>query len=400
MIWKYNAITKGMGNKLAGVFKGTRQEALCFMDENALIVIDLTRDYGALVKELFKRRTLSDATMATFFLDFGMSCESGMNVSETLATLAPTTTDPLLKEAIKKIAQVIEGGETLKAAFENTGVFPRMISTSIDAAERSGNIPEVVKALSEYLKFSDETRKRIIHAFIYPAVLFVAITILTVVISTTLVPKLSLLLPDKAATTFSAKVFLGYSHFMQHYWWFLILIILGIGGVARYLWTNKKNEFVSVLYTMPHVGPLMKEIALSRYFMCLAVYLKSGVPINTAITNIHEAHPTYLTQRFINCRDYIIGGLSFWAAIERDPFFPAFVSHNIRKGEAQGQLKEYVYKVCRHYENRSRAIIEAIVAVIGPAMVVFAVIVFAFIVLTFFMPIYTNIGNMANQLYH
>ena len=92
--------------------------------------------------------------------------------------------------------------------------------------------------------------------------------------------------------------------------------------------------------------------------------------------------------------------MSFWAAIERDPFFPAFVSHNIRKGEAQGQLKEYVYKVCRHYENRSRAIIEAIVAVIGPAMVVFAVIVFAFIVLTFFMPIYTNIGNMANQLYH
>ena len=155
MIWKYTAITKGMGNKLSGVLKGTRQEALCFMDENALIVIDLIPDYGALVKEQFKRKTLSDATMATFFLDFGMSCESGMNVSETLATLAPTTTDPLLKEAIKKIAQVIEGGETLKAAFENTGVFPRMISTSIDAAERSGNIPEVVKALSEYLRFSD-----------------------------------------------------------------------------------------------------------------------------------------------------------------------------------------------------------------------------------------------------
>jgi type IV pilus assembly protein PilC len=400
MIWKYTAITKGMGNRLASVFEGTRADALRFMDENALIVIDLGPDYEACVKELFKRRILSNAIMATFFFDFAMSCESGMNVRETLSTLGATTTDPLLKNVIKKISTAIEGGQSLKTAFESTGAFPKMVSTSIDAAEKSGNISEVVTALSDFLRFTDETRKRIINAFIYPAVLFLAITVLTVVISTALVPKLSLLLPEKASSSLPAKIFLSYSHFMQHYWCLALLIPLMVGGVIHYLWMNKRNGFVTFLYTLPYIGILMKEISLSQYFMCLAVYLKSGVPINDAITNIHEAHPTYLTKKFINCRDYIIGGLSFWSAIERDSFFPAFVAHNLRKGEVQGQLKEYVYKVYRHYEKRSRGTIDAIVAVIGPAMVVFAVIVFAFIVLTFFMPIYTNIGSMAEQLYH
>jgi type II secretory pathway component PulF len=399
MIWKYVAITKGMGKKLSGVFQGTRDEALRFMDENELIVVDLDADYEMIVKDLFKRKTLSNITMATFFHDFGMSCESGMNVSEALTTLGSTTMDPLLKTAIRKILCAIGEGQSLKTAFESTSVFPRMISTSIDAAEKSGNIPEVVTALSEFLKFTDETTKRIIHAFIYPAVLFVAITILTIVISTTLVPKLSLLLPEKASTTLSAKIFLSYSYFMQHYWWLVLLIPFVAGGVIHYLWRNRRNEFVTFLYTLPRIGELIKEISLSRFFMCLGVYLKSGVPINDAITSIHEAYPTHLTQKMMICRDYIVGGLSFWSALERDTFFPAFVSHNIRKGETQGQLKEYVYKVSRHYEKRARSLIEVIVAVIGPAMVVFAVIVFAFIVLTFFMPIYTNIGNMAEQLY-
>lgn len=400
MIWKYTAITKGMGNRLSGVFDGPRAQAVHFMDENALIMIDLTPDYETWIKGLFVRKTLSLATMATFFLDFAMSCESGLNARETLATLAITTSDPLLKGVIRTISLSIEQGQSLKTAFESTAAFPRMVSTSIDAAERSGNIPEVLTAFSEYLRFTDETRMKIINAFIYPVILFIAITILTIVISTTLVPKLSLLLPESSSASLSARVFMGYSHFMQHTWWVVFLIPFVCGGYIHFLWMNRKNEFMAFLYTLPRIGILFKEIALSQYFMCLAVYLKSGVPINEAITNIHEANPTYLTQKFILCRDSIIGGLSFWAAIEKDPFFPLFIVHNIRKGESQGQLKEYVYKVCRHYEKRTRNVINTIIAVIGPAMVVFAVIVFAFIVLTFFMPIYTNIGNMADQLYH
>jgi len=396
MIWKYTAITKGLGNKLVGVCSGSRGDAVQYMDENALIPIELSPDYGAFIRDLLRRKTLSNATMATFFQDLGMSCESGMDVRETLTTLGATTADPLLKNALRKITKMIEEGQTLKAAFESTGVFPKMISTSMDAAERSGNIPEVVTALSEYLKFTDDTSKRMIHAFIYPAVLFIAITILTIVIATTLVPKLALLMPEQASGTFSAKLFFGYSKFMQHFWWVIVLLPIGLGVVAQHQWMHRRSEFVSFVYRM---GALIKEVSLSRYFLCLAVYLKSGVPINDAITYIHQAYPTVLTQHMMTCRDYIVGGLSFWAALERDVFFPPFIAHNIRKGESQGKLKEYVYKVSRHYEKRTRGIIEIIVAVMGPTMVVFAVIVFAFIVLTFFMPIYTNIGNMADQLY-
>lgn len=399
MIWKYTAITKGMGNKLVGVCQGSRADAERFMEENALITIDLSPDYFAFVKEMFQRKTLSNATMASFFQDFGLSCESGMDVREALMTLGSTTVDPLLKKALKQITSMIEEGQTLRTAFESTGVFPKMISTSIDAAERSGNIPEVVAALSEYLRFTDETSKRLVQAFIYPAVLFVAITVLTIVIATTLVPKLAMLMPEQASGTLSAKLFLAYSGFMQHCWWIVVVIPVILGLVAQYFWMHRKNEFVSFIYGFPRVGILFKEISISRYFLCLAVYLKSGVPINDAITHIHQALPTVLTQRMMTCRDYIIGGLSFWAALERDPFFPLFIAHNIRKGESQGKLKEYVYKVSWHYEKRTRRIIEVVVSVLGPAMVVFAVIVFAFIVLTFFMPIYTNIGNMADQLY-
>ena len=398
MYWKYFGLTK-TGKEVFGSYPGKKEDVVFQLENNNITVVEISPDYHKFLEEVFKRKKLSTSVLSLFFKDFAQMYQIGMSINEVATSLSDTTSDLLLKDALRRISNAINDGLTLRNAFENTGVFPKFACISLDAAERSGNVPEVMKILGDYFKFINENKKRILKAMAYPIAVMCALTATTIIISTKLIPQLGAILPEEATQKLSTKIIMNYASFMQDFWWIVALIPVALFFVVQYLWKNHKEELMIHIYKIPVIGDLAKELELTNCFLGLYVYERSGIPVIEGISNLHNAQESYISDRLYKIRNSVIEGSSLWEAFQKDKFFPSFIHHNIKKGELQGNLSEYFHQIYQYYDMKSKDAISAAIDLINPLLLALAISVLGFIILTFFVPLYGGLGNMADSIY-
>lgn len=379
-------ITKTVEGALADI----RNEAA--FDE--LDILSLEPGYLMSLESIYFRRRLSMSTLAVFFVDFSRTQAAGMSIGETLESLQEACSNAVLKEGLRIITNSINDGRSLKEAFENSKCFPRIVPILMTAAEKSGSIPEVARILGMYFKFNHESQKRLFGALIYPAAVFGALTVASVIISVNLVPQLAKILPSAATNNISTKLLLSYALFMKDYWGVAILISVILMGVIHYLWSEHKESFARIMYGLPLIGMTLKEREFSRLFLNLHVYQKSGIPIIETITNIYKEDKSYINEKLLIIQNKIIKGASLSDAFKSDDFFPSYIAQSISKGQRTGNLVKYLEETYNFYDQKSKDSINVLLGLINPVLLSLAAAFLGCIVCNFFLPIYQNMANM------
>jgi len=379
-----------MGLIVTQRMKGQRQELLDRLKFNDLDLISIHPDYKGYFLDLFKKDKLSSSVISSFFKDLSRGLKSGLSVLEAISYLNEQITDPILRETIRKLSVCIIDGHSLKDAFENTKAFPPIVLSVLDAAQRSGNLTEVTLILSEYFKFMNDNKSRIIRSLIYPACVFIALTAASIVISIKLVPQLSTILPNQAEENLSSKCIIRYAAFMQSYWWIVLISgpILVLGLIK--IWENKKDQLMGHLFKLPLLGNLIKEMELTVIFLNLYVFQKSGVNIIASLTSIYSNQPNFVTRRLMGIRNKVDRGYSLGEALQTDDFFPSLIWMNIKKGETTGNLYLYFYEIYQYFDQKSRDSIELFITFINPVLLSVAVAYLGLIISCFILPLYST----------
>ena len=142
---------------------------------------------------------------------------------------------------------------------------------------------------------------------------------------------------------------------------------------------------------------MAKDAAFSTFFSNLAVLQKNGINIADALSLIEETTSyQFLAKKIQKLKDFIASGLSFWQAIEKDPFFPSFIYYSVRKGEEMGALDEYLQSLSKYYFDKVSRRTRVILSFIQPALLIFCAAILLFIVSAFIMPVYSNLSNIAS----
>ncbi len=392
MYWKVTGLTK-MGSIIHRVHKGTRQEVLVQLKFNGLDLISIQPDFKTSFENMFKNGKLPAAVLATFFKDFSRALKSGLSAQEAIGSLNEQTMQPLLKKALRKINLSIVDGRSIKEAFESSKVFPLLVSTSLDAAERSGNLVEVTSILSEYFRFMNDNTMRMIKSLIYPACVFIALTVASVVISINLVPQLGVILPAQAQDNLSTRFILNYASFMRSYWWLTLMVLIAMVLAALKIWEYRKNELIKFVFRLPLLGHLIKERELTLLFLYLYVYQKSGVNIIASMTHIQANYPNYVTGRLVDIKNKVNQGYSLGEALKTDEFFPSLIYMNVKKGEMTGNLYQYFYEIYQYYDQKSRDSIETLIGIVNPALLTIAVSYLGLIIGCFILPLYSSMSG-------
>ena len=310
-----------------------------------------------------------------------------------------TTSNTILKEALRKINNFINDGRSLEESFENTKIFQKIVTATLSAAEKSGNIPELLDLLAQYYKFKFENHKKITKSLVYPGVVFCMLTGLSIFISITLVPQLRSFLPLSASHSLSAVILIGYADFIKEYWWAVILFLAWIIFFIKYLWDNNREKLMETVFSIPLLGNLIKNIELSHVFMNLYVYQKSGVNIIETITNIHQANKTYITDKLILIRERIFKGASLSDAFKQDKFFTPFICQNLTKGQVSGYLPQYFERIYKYYDIKTKESIGAMISMIEPLLLMMAASFLLMIICTFILPVYTNMSSIGSGVF-
>lgn len=393
MYWKVEALT-AKRTEITQTIEGSMEDVKNQAAVYGLEILSINPDYVSFIKSIFESHKLSSSLLAVFFNDFADMQRCGLSIHEAINTLNETTSNPVLKEALRKITNFINDGRSLEESFQNTKIFPKIVCITLSAAEKTGNIPELLDLLARYYKFSSENKKKIAKSMIYPLVVFCMLSGLSVFISLTLVPKLRSFLPSTVTQNLSATILIGYSDFIKHYWWAVILFLLASIYFIKYLWDNNREELMKTVFNIPLLGILMRDMEFSNIFLNLYVYQKSGVNIIETISNIHQANKTYITDKLILIRDRIFKGASLGDAFKQDKFFPPFVYQNLAKGQVSGYLPQYFERIYKYYDLKTKESLGAMIAMVEPLLLVFAASFLLMIVCAFILPVYTNMNQM------
>jgi len=199
-----------------------------------------------------------------------------------------------------------------------------------------------------------------------------------------------------AKLPFVTVILLSVAHFIIHFWW-LVILILGIGGFLLVRWARSPDGVQVVdeikLKVWP-LGPLFTKVYMARFARTGATLVASGVPMIKMLNTTAEAVNNVHVAASINkATEQVKGGKALSDSLKGDPNFLDLVPDMIHIGEQSGALQDMLGKVADYYEKEVDEQIKAVSTIIEPALMIVVGVIALIIVAAVLLPIYSLAGK-------
>jgi general secretion pathway protein F len=322
----------------------------------------------------------------------GTLLKAGVPLAESLGALVDQVDRDNLKRVLAEVkTKVNEGSSLADAMGEHPRVFPELYVNMVRAGEASGTLEVILFRLAEFMETQNKLRGKVISALFYPvAMIFVGGGIMALLM-VSVVPKVTAIFEDTGrALPWNTQLLVWLSNFVANYWWTIPPAIIG-GWVAFQRWkATPKGRYTydKILLRLWLVGPLARQLAVTRFAKTLATLLGAGIPLLRALDIVKAiVGNSVLTKVIEEARESIKEGESIAAPLKRSGEFPSIVTHMIAVGERSGQLETMLDNVASSYELELDLKLTRLTSMLEPLMILVMGGSVAFIVFSILMPI-------------
>ncbi len=321
-------------------------------------------------------------------------------ILEGLLDLRDSVEHPRFREVIASLIEAIEGGQTLSQAMSGHGqVFNKVFVSLIRSGEATGELPAVLRSLTESLKWEDELLSQTKKLLLYPAFVGTVVISATFFLMVYMVPQLKQFVKNMGQVLpLQTQALFFVSDFIVAYWYvaliapiFLVValkILLRANPLARVRFDRIKLE-------LPFVGNILRRIILSRFANTFALMYASGVPILESIRTTQDVVGNLVVRRGLERVEQLIGeGQNVTAAFQSTGFFPPLVIRMLRVGEATGSLDAALLNVSYFYNRDVKESVERAQQLIEPILTVVLGCLLGWIMLSVLGPVYDVISKI------
>jgi type IV pilus assembly protein PilC len=343
-------------------------------------------------KQLFTQNKVNNRDLVMFCFQLEQLTRAGVPMLEGLNDLRESTTSPYFQKVLGAVAGEVEGGKMLSQALaEHPQVFDEVFVNLVAAGEQTGQLPEVFDNLSNTIKWQDELISQTKRLLMYPAIVFVVVSVAVGVLMIFLVPEMTKFITSLGQELpWNTKLLIFLSNAFVHYWWlFISLPILLIVGFALYIKQNPaaRYRFDYLKLKLPITGEILQKIIMARFARYFALMYKTGIPVlNVGNRVVADALSRVHAQ--INAGDTMSD--SFHNA----GLFPPLVVRMIKVGESTGSLDKSLMNVSYFYDRDVSDLMQKMLKLIEPALTIILGLVLLFIMASVLLPIYDSFGKM------
>ena len=379
-LYNYRAIDAG-GRKLSG-----RIDALNLVDLEMRLKrmeIDLIDGQPVSNHTLFGAGAIPRREIIHFCFHLEMLVRAGVPILEGLTDLRDTLENPRFREVVASLIESIEGGQKLSEAMAGQPkVFSKVFISLIRAGEATGRLPEVLKSLTDSLKWEDELASHTKKLLMYPAFVGTVVISATFFLMIYMVPQLKHFVSD----------------LLVAYWYLVLLlpVVIVLTGKAM-LHTNPlaRERFDGIKLKLPLVGDIMRKIILSRFTNTFALLYASGIPIIESIRTTQDVVGNLVVRRALERVEQLIGeGMNVTMAFHSIGFFPPLVIRMLRVGESTGALDDALLNVSYFYNRDVKESVEKVQQLIEPMLTVVLGCLLGWIMLSVLGPVYDVISKI------
>ncbi|TDT36984.1 MSHA biogenesis protein MshG [Halospina denitrificans] len=347
---------------------------------------------------LFKpKATLDD--LIVFCRQMYALAKAGIPIIRTMRGLAETSKSRALSEALDDIADRLEAGTTMATAMQaNPEVFSELFVAMVHVGENTGRIDDAFSRLSKILELERETKRRIKQATRYPIFVIVALTAALIIVNFFVIPQFTATFERLGADLpFLTQVLIMTSDFMTTYWPALLGGVVGaVYAFRRWIATEYgRMKWDHYKLRTPILGPILEQIALSRFSRNLATTLSAGMPVTSALSVVADANDNaWIGYHIHEMRSCIERGDSLLRAARESGMFPPLILQMISVGEETGAVDEMLINVADFYDEEVDYSLNRLSESIEPILLVGVAILVLILALGVFLPIW-DLGSAA-----
>jgi type IV pilus assembly protein PilC len=325
---------------------------------------------------------------------------AGVPVIEGLVDLRESVENPRFREVVSALIESIEGGRSLSQALaEFPEVFSKVFVSLVRAGEQTGKLAEVLRSLSDSLKWEDELAAQTKKLLMYPAFVGSIVLLVTFFLMIYLVPQMAGFIRNMGQNVpLQTRILLQVSAFFVEYWWAVVAFPFVVwAGVAFAVRGNPAFEYQIDRYkiSLPMIGPILRKIILSRFASSFAMMYSSGITVLDAIRSCEEIMGNKpLEYALRTAGQQIAEGKNLTAAFQDLSLFPPLVIRMLRIGENTGGLDTALLNVSYFYNREVRESIAKLQALIEPVLTIVLGAMLGWVMISVLGPVYDSISKM------
>ncbi|MDO6351462.1 type II secretion system F family protein [Synechococcus sp. YX-04-1] len=362
---------------------------------------------GGLFSDLFsslpspKNLKVPQKDLLVFFRQLAVILQSGVPLAQGLLLIADNMTNQRLAGCVQHIAARLSAGEELSLSLKlYPKVFEPLAVGLIEAGEAGGILEQVLDRVALLLEERAKIRGQIIGALIYPVIVLVLATTVSLGLLIFIVPRFKtmfdgmgaelpaltsfLLDVSKAITTLEFAIGAPVT---------LILIVIVFN---RYYSTAKGRYAIDkLILKVPLFGDLILRSEMASMSDTLATLVNAGIPIVEGLERCIAASSNELTRRtLIQGISMVQQGQELNYSLGRSGMFPKLVISMIKIGEETGQLSFMLEKLAMFYKREVESTVTSLTKAMEPAVVFVVAGIVGTIVIALYLPMFSLITNM------
>ncbi|QQS58769.1 type II secretion system F family protein [Candidatus Peregrinibacteria bacterium] len=335
--------------------------------------------------------------------NLSMLVESGMDIPETLRSIATEMRTPQMKRMMMQAEEDIENGLPVWKALEETNILPPHIIALLRIGEESGRLPKNLKMVALQQQKQRMLLSRVRSSLAYPMIVLFLSLFIGVGISWFILPRLSVVFSQlKIDLPFVTSLFIGFGTFLGKYGNIAIpafLLVFFLIFYFVFFHRSTKHIGQGILLKTPVIHQLIKQAELSRLGYMMGALLEAGISVIEALLSLEKASVFRSYKKLYrllreNMEEGISFGESFGKHKETKKLIPAPVQQLISSGEQSGNLSQIFFKIGESYEGKTEYTTKNMAALLEPIMLIIIWIGVVSVALAVVLPIYTLVGNM------
>lgn len=392
--YRYKARDK-TGKAITGEVEASNEAvAARLVRERGYILIELKLAGGGLMGLSQKMSSrVSQGDIAAFTRQLSTMVNAGLPITESLQILRLQSKTGL-KAVVTQILADVESGESLSKSFEkHPKVFSPTYIALVRAGEAGGVLDKVLSRLADNMEKAQEFRGKVKGAMVYPAIIVIGMIVVSIIMIVFIMPQLmDLYTQFDADLPITTKILTGVSDFVINYWYIvLVLLAVGIVSFKSYAKTKPgKRKLARIMFKVPIIGDLQKQIVLTELTRTLSLMVGSGVPILEGLSVTSGVLGNIIISESLQgAAKQIEKGFPISYSFAQYPeAFPYILAQMVSVGEETGKMEEVLSKVSHVFEVDSEQKVKALTAAIEPLIMIVLGIGVAFLVVSVILPIY------------
>lgn len=364
----------------------------------AMVSASLRRQ-GILVNKVKKRRTsggkaIKPKDIAVFTRQLATMMRAGVPLLQAFDIVARGSTNARLTRLLNEIRSDVETGTSLSTAFRKHPLyFDALYCNLVEAGEAAGILETLLDRLATYLEKTEDIKRKIKSALIYPVAVLVVAFVVVAVIMIFVIPAFKDVFSSFGADLPAPTLFvIAMSEFFVAYWWLIFGVL--IGGVYFFLESWKRSKKMQqtmdrLLLKTPLFGQLVYKSAVARWTRTLATMFAAGVPLVEALDSVGgAAGNAVFAEATDKIQRDVSTGTSLTTAMHTTSIFPVMVLQMVSIGEESGSIDHMLNKAAEFYEAEVDEAVKGLSSLMEPIIIVVLGTIIGGIVVAMYLPIF------------